>query len=184
LANLAKKSFSTATHVDRNDLAYVGASAIPGQSSTIALGRFVLATEILPSRSTLPVRILVVDDYEPWRGFLRSMLEMHSQLQIVGEAADGLEAVQQAAELKPDVVLLDIGLPNLNGIEAARHIRNVAPHAKMLFLTQNNIPALAKAALANGARAYLLKPDASSELVPAIEAVLRGEKFLSERLRS
>lgn len=85
-----------------------------------------------------PVRVLVVDDYEPFRRFVCSMLEGTSELQIVGEALDGVEAVQKAEELRPDVILLDVGLPTLNGIEAARHIRRSAQESKILFVSQES----------------------------------------------
>ena len=103
-------------------------------------------------------------------------------MQIVGEAPDGLVAVQKAEELKPDLVLLDIGLPNLNGIEAAGRILELVPHTKILFLTQNNDADVARATLSNGAQGYILKTSARSELLPAVEAVLRGENFLSRQL--
>jgi DNA-binding NarL/FixJ family response regulator len=103
---------------------------------------------------------------------------------VVGEAADGREAVQKAQELQPDVILLDIGLPLLNGIEAASQIRNVAPNAKVVFLTQNNDPDVVREALSHGVAGYVLKMDAGIDLLPALEAVLRGETFLSNGLKS
>ena len=127
------------------------------------------------------IRILVVDDFEPWRHFVALALEKHSHLQIVFEAADGLQAVNKAAELQPDLILLDIGLPTLNGIDAARRIRDLAPNAKILFLSENNSPDIVEAALNTGARGYVIKSDAGRELFPAIQAVVGGEQFVSAR---
>jgi len=125
------------------------------------------------------IRILVVDDFEPWRRSLRSMLKRRAELQVVGEVADGLAAVQKASELKPDLILLDIGLPKLDGIEAAKQIRQVLPGAKILFLTLNRDPDVVQVALDTGAKGYVLKADAGSELYPAIEAVLQGKRYVS-----
>jgi len=126
-----------------------------------------------------PIRILVVDDYEPWRRFGASTIQKKPQFQIVGEAADGLEAVQKAQQLQPDLVLLDIGLPLLNGIEAARKIRELSPDSKIIFLSENRSSDIAETALATGASGYVVKSDAGSQLLPAIAAVLRGKRFLS-----
>jgi DNA-binding NarL/FixJ family response regulator len=82
-------------------------------------------------------RILVVDDHEIWRSFLTSALQKRPQLQVIGEVSDGTEAVQRAEELQPDLILLDIGLLSLNGIEAARRIRDVSPASKILFVSEN-----------------------------------------------
>ena len=100
-------------------------------------------------------------------------------MQIIGEASDGLEAVQKAAELQPDLITLDIGLPTLNGIEAAKRIHRVASSAKILFLTQNNDTDVVRAALRNGAKGYVLKLDASKQLLNAVESVLQGDRFVS-----
>jgi len=124
-------------------------------------------------------RILVVDDFAPWRHSVRSMLQGHLELELVGEVADGLEAVQKAEELHPDLILLDIGLPQLNGIEAARQIRQSAPDTAILFLTMNSDADLVRAALDTSAKGYVLKADAGSELWPAIEAVLQGKHYVS-----
>jgi len=128
------------------------------------------------------VRVLVVDDYEPWHGFVSTTCRKHPGLQIVGRVSDGLEAVQQAEQLQPDLILLDIGLPTLNGIEAARRIRVVAPAAKILFVSENRSPDIAQEALSNGAGGYVVKSDAASELLPAIMAVLEGKRFISTSL--
>jgi DNA-binding NarL/FixJ family response regulator len=127
------------------------------------------------------IRILVVDDFEPWRQFVASALQKHSHLRIVFEASDGVQAVQKAEELQPDLILLDIGLPSLNGIEAARRIRRLAPNAKILFLSENNSSDIAEAALSTGAKGYVVKSDAGRELLAAIGAVLEGKQFVSGR---
>lgn len=128
-------------------------------------------------------RILLVDDFAPWRRAVSSMLEVHKGLEIVGEATDGPEAVQKARALKPDLVLLDIGLPVLNGLEAATQISDVAPEAKILFVSQNNDKEVVSAALGDGGRGYVLKVDAKSELMAAVSAVLQGERFVSRQVK-
>jgi DNA-binding NarL/FixJ family response regulator len=132
---------------------------------------------------TSSVRVLVVDDFEPYRRLVTSVLGKKPELQILCEVSDGLEAVQKAKELQPDLILLDIELPNLNGIEAARRIRQVAPIAKVIFLTQNSDKEVAAAALITGAHGYVLKADAGSELLTAVVAVLRGDEFISSGIK-
>ena len=100
-------------------------------------------------------------------------------MQVVGEASDGLEAIQKAEELQPHLILLDIGLPALNGIDAAHRISTLLPNAVILFVSQNNDANVVAGALSDGAKGYVLKPDANRELLPAVDAVLRGEHFAS-----
>jgi DNA-binding NarL/FixJ family response regulator len=130
------------------------------------------------------VRVLVVEDSEPFRKFISSTLGKRPELQIVGEVIDGLEAVQRAGELQPDLIVLDIGLPSLNGMEAARQIRKVSPESKILFLSQESSADVAQEGLCLGALGYVVKAHAGSELLIAVEAVLRGERFLSSGLGS
>jgi DNA-binding NarL/FixJ family response regulator len=129
-----------------------------------------------------PIRVLVVDDFAPWRRFVRSMLQGQPLLQIVAEVADGLEAVHKSQELQPDLILLDIGLPTLNGVEAARRIRELSSKSKILFTSEDRFPEIVKEALETGAIGYLLKFDAVDELLPAVEAVLQGKQFVSASL--
>ena len=133
---------------------------------------------------TSSIRLLVIDDYEPWRRFVGTTFEKYPELQIIGEASDGLEAVQKAQDLLPDLILMDIGLPRLGGIEAAVRIHQLVPSVKILFISQNSDADVVEAALSNGASGYLLKTEASRELLVAINTVIRGETFISERLRS
>jgi len=126
-------------------------------------------------------RILVVDDYEPWRRYFSTTLK-EQRLWVIGEASGGLEAVQQAQELQPDLILLDIGLPTLNGIEAARRIREVSPTSKILFMSENRSADIAEKALSTGGSGYVVKSDAKSDLLPAVYAVLKGKRFLSASL--
>jgi DNA-binding NarL/FixJ family response regulator len=126
-------------------------------------------------------RVLVVEDYEPMRKTVRATLQKRHDLQIVGEASDGLEAVQQAVELKPDLILMDIGLPSQNGIEAAREIRELVPKAKILFLSQETSPEVIQEALSVSASGYVVKVNAGVELIPALEAVISGKQFVSGR---
>jgi DNA-binding NarL/FixJ family response regulator len=132
--------------------------------------------------ATSSLRILVVDDYEPWRQRVCSMLQTRPGLCVIAEVADGLEAVQTAEELKPDLILLDIGLPHLNGLEAANRIRQVVPDAKIIFLTQNSDRDVVRAALSTGAQGYVLKTDAGRELFTAVEGVLGGNDFVSSEI--
>ena len=125
------------------------------------------------------IRILVVDDYEGWRRQARLLLQAHPGLQVICEASDGSEAVQRADELRPDLILLDIGLPKLNGLEAARQIRKLAPESKILFLTQESSADVVQKALSLGALGYVVKAHANSELLAAVKAVLQGKQYVS-----
>jgi CheY-like chemotaxis protein len=138
----------------------------------------------LPTSRPTTVRILVVDDYEPWCRFVRSKLREQPGLEVIGEAADGLDAVRKAQQLQPHLIVLDIGLPALNGIEAARRIRKLSPDSKILFLSENREWYIAKEAISIGGRGYVIKSDAPTNLLPAIEVVLQGKLFLSDTLPS
>jgi DNA-binding NarL/FixJ family response regulator len=131
------------------------------------------------NRSLTLVRILVADDFEPFRRFVCSTLGQRPDLQIVGEASDGLEAVQKAEELQPHVIVLDIGLPGLHGIEVARRIRYLSPKSRIIFATQESSVDVMQEALSIGALGYVIKLYAATELVAAVEAVLQRKQFVS-----
>jgi DNA-binding NarL/FixJ family response regulator len=130
----------------------------------------------------MSVHVLVVEDFEPFRRFVCSTLGDGSDLEVVGEVSDGLDAVHQAEELQPDLILLDIGLPTLNGIEAARRIRNLSPQSKILFVSQESSADVIEAALTLGGMGYVVKTHAGGELLAAVEAVLEGRQFVSNGL--
>ena len=125
--------------------------------------------------------ILVVDDYEPWRRHLASTLGNNPHWRIVGEAADGPEAVAKAIDIRPDLILLDVGLPTVNGIEAARQILERNPALNILFVSEHQSWEVAEAALHTGARGYLCKSDSGRELSPALDAVAAGGRFVAAR---
>ena len=127
------------------------------------------------------IRVLIVEDIEPFRQFLRSTLQDKLELQTVGEASDGEQAIELAQALQPDLILLDIGLPKLNGIEAARRIREAAPRSKIIFCSQESSVDIVQAAFSAGAAGYVVKMDAESELLTAVDVVLRGEQFVGSR---
>jgi len=133
-------------------------------------------------RQPASVRVLIVDDYEPWRRWVYAQLASQQQFQVVGEASDGLEAVAKADELKPDLILLDIGLPKLNGLEAATRIAQTHHETKIIFLSNQRETDVVTHALNNGAKGYVLKDDANTELLAAVAAVLQGGRFVSSRL--
>jgi len=125
------------------------------------------------------VRVLVVDDYQPWRNFVLSRLEKWPRLQVVGESSDGQEAVEKSRELKPDLIILDIGLPTVDGIEVARQVQQQLPNARILFCSENRSPEVAGEALLAGGGGYLLKSDAGRDLVSAVTATIWGKRFIS-----
>lgn len=125
------------------------------------------------------VRVVVVDDYAPFRRLICSALGKRPELQIVGEASDGLEAVHKCEELQPDLIVLDIGLPSLNGMEVARRMRVLSPGSKVLFLSQECSSEVVREALALGAMGYVVKTQAGSELLVAVEAILEDRQFVS-----
>ena len=127
-------------------------------------------------------RIVLVDDFEPWRSYVRSVVDDHRRFEIVAEASDGMEAVRRVEELQPDLVLLDIGLPSIDGIAAARLMRSGAPGAKILFLSENRHSDIAEAALNAGGHGYVVKSDCAHDLLIAMGTVLQGEKFVSRAL--
>jgi DNA-binding NarL/FixJ family response regulator len=131
---------------------------------------------------TPPTRVLVVEDFEPFRRSVVSIVQQQPEYQVIGEASDGVEAVRKAQELQPELVLLDIGLPSLNGMEVARQVGRLCPTSKIIFLSQESSTDIVRAALAIGAKGYVGKTDGTRELLMAVNAVLRGEQFVSSSL--
>jgi len=126
------------------------------------------------------LRVLVVEDYEPFRRFISSTLQTRPDLQIVGEMSDGLEAVLQVQQLRPELILLDVGLPTLNGIEAARRIRALSPNSKILFVTQESSAEVVQEAFRVGALGYVVKTQAGVDLLAAVESVCQSRRFVSQ----
>lgn len=125
------------------------------------------------------IRVMVVEDFQPFRQLVCSKLQENSELQVICEVSDGLDAVQKAEELQPDLILLDIGLPTLNGIKAAHRILGFAPESKIIFLTQETSPDVVQEAMRLGAWGYVFKIYAARDLLLAIDAVVSGKLFVS-----
>ncbi len=126
---------------------------------------------------------MVVDDHEPFRQLLCSVLQERADLRVIAQAMDGMEAIHTAEELQPDLIILDIGLPKLNGIEAAREIRTTAPKSKIVFLSQYTDTEIVRSAMHTGARGYVVKSDAGTELLEAVNAINQDGRFISSRVR-
>jgi len=129
----------------------------------------------------MTLTVLVVDDHELWRGHVRAALKDNRRWSIVAEASNGFEAIEKAAALRPDLILLDIGLPVLSGMTAARQILANDPQSRIMFVSANGSPAMVEAAMHMGVRGYLLKADAH-RLVAAMDAISQGQAFISEGL--
>ena len=133
----------------------------------------------------VPIRILLVDDHEVARRGLRSVLKSYANVEVVGEAADGEEAIKKAGELHPDIVLLDISLPGMSGIEAAPAIRAASAESRIIFVSQHTTIALAKDALRrDGTYGYVVKSDAGLDLLTAIDSAREGRTFVSRTLHT
>jgi DNA-binding NarL/FixJ family response regulator len=136
------------------------------------------------AEASLPlVRVLVVEDFVPFRHLICSKLEEKPGFQVVCQVSDGLDAVQKAEELKPELILLDVGLPSMNGIAVAREIRKRAPDSKIIFVSQESSADVVQEAFRSGARGYVAKLRVGTDLLPAVEAVLEGRQFISSNLQ-
>jgi DNA-binding NarL/FixJ family response regulator len=135
-----------------------------------------------PLKPKSVIRILIAEDFDAFRRLICSILQKRQDLHVVCEVSDGLEAVRKAEELKPDLILLDIGLPNLNGLHAAREIRQLANGSKIIFVSQESSADFVQEALSLGARGYVVKTKLESDLLAAVEAVLEGGRFVSSGL--
>jgi DNA-binding NarL/FixJ family response regulator len=134
------------------------------------------------SRKVSAVGILVVEDFEPMRRFICLTLDRNPELQVIGEVADGMEGVRKAKELQPNLILLDVGLPILNGVEAARLIRTLSPKSKIIFVTQESSADIVQEAISLGAWGYVMKTRVASDLLAAIQAVCEGKPFVGGEL--
>lgn len=125
----------------------------------------------------MAIRILIVDDHPVVRHGLRTLLEVQPGWEVIAEAADGLEALEKADRLSPDIILLDVSMPKMNGLEACRLIRKAAPAAEILIVTQHDSPQMMREALDAGARGYVVKSNAGRDLLTAVEAVSQHRPF-------
>lgn len=139
-------------------------------------------SRIEDSRDVATIRVLIVEDFVPFRQFIRSKLAKKSELEIIGEVSDGAEAVLKAEELQPELILLDVGLPTLDGIEAARRICQLCPNSQIVFVSQESSPDVVQEALRSGGCGYVLKSHAGIDLLHAIEAVRESRLFVSSGL--
>src|SRR5271154_4473811 len=130
----------------------------------------------------MKIRILLADDHEIVRRGLRALLEKHEGWEVCGEAADGRDAIEQAVALKPDVVIVDIGMPNLNGLDTTRQLLQLDPHFKVIVLTITDSDQVIREALDAGARGFVLKSDAARDLVSAVEALQGKRMFFTSRV--
>jgi DNA-binding NarL/FixJ family response regulator len=127
-------------------------------------------------------RIVVVEDHEPFRQLICRELQQRPEFQVIGQASDGLQGIEQAESLQPDLILLDLGLPKMNGFETARRIRGLAPGAKLVFVSQESSPDIVMETFRLGGQAYVHKARAKTDLLPAIDVVLAGSRFVSSSL--
>jgi DNA-binding NarL/FixJ family response regulator len=132
----------------------------------------------------MTIRILLVDDHPIVRQGLRTLLEGHSDWEVIGEASDGAEAVEKAKDLSPDVMVLDVTMPRMNGLEACRLLRRQSPALEILFVTQHDSPQMMREALEAGARGYVVKSNAARDLLAAVEAVSQHRVFTALNGRS
>lgn len=132
-------------------------------------------SDVKPAGGRIMLRILIADDKELVRAGLRMLLEKHMNWLVCGEASDGSEAVAKAIDLKPDLILLDIAMPKLDGLKVCRLLRDIAPNLEILVLTLYESPNVARAAEAAGAHGYISKALIPSDLIPAIETITRHQ---------
>ena len=125
----------------------------------------------------MTIRILLVDDHPIVRQGLKTLLEGHSGWEVIGEASDGAEAVEKAKDLNPDVMVLDVTMPRMNGLEACRLLRQECPALEILFVTQHDSPQMMREALEAGARGYVVKSNAARDLLAAVDAVSHHRVF-------
>jgi DNA-binding NarL/FixJ family response regulator len=130
------------------------------------------------------IHILVVDDFLPWQRFVMDTCETEADLKIISIASDGWEAIQKAKALRPDLILMDINLASISGLEATREIRVLSPASKVLFVSADPRYELVEAAFEAGASGYVVKSDSCSDLITGIRAVLHGHRFVSRSLRN
>jgi len=131
----------------------------------------------------MTIRILLVDDHPIVRQGLKTLLEGHSDWQVIGEASDGAEAVEKAKSLSPDVMVLDVTMPRMNGLDACRILRREFPRLEILFVTQHDSPQMMREALEAGARGYVVKSNAARDLLAAVEAVCQHRVFTALHTR-
>ena len=128
------------------------------------------------------MEILIADDHSVVRRGLRALLESHKDWRVCGEAANGIEAVEMAKKWRPDAVVMDITMSELNGVEATRQIRKISPETEILILSMHDSEPLLQRGLQAGARGYILKDDADKNLLAAVEAISKRERYLSPKI--
>jgi DNA-binding NarL/FixJ family response regulator len=142
-----------------------------------AVEHLIFSPPLRARKDPMAIRILVVDDHPVVRHGLRTLLGGRPEWEVIDEAEDGVQAVDKAGLLRPDIVVLDVGMPKMNGLEACRIIRKTVPECEILFVTQHDSPQMMREALNAGARGYVVKSNAARDLLAAVEAVSQHRPF-------